>query len=204
MKNIIVIFLLLLIILLILYSILSIDEENITVVSCPTFYYMLEKIEDINWIKIIETESTAESIKLYKEGKADIIISGRPLKEYEPKLVSEKIGKGYDFIYKDDFPMWEEEMKLLTFYTNLPPEEIITDFKYITEDNLIKIEGDVKDYIKESVVITSLDGVLVGGTAQIFKPDFSRVRLTRLPRIHYEKNINKKKLSIIKNIIKEE
>ncbi len=204
MKKIIITFFISLIILLLLYSILSVNEENITVASCPTFYYMLEKLDGVDWIKTVKTESTAESINLYEKREIDIIISGRPLKKSEPALVSEKVGKGYDFLYKEDLPMWEKEMELLTFYTNLSLEEIINDFRYITEDNLIKIEGDIESHIKDSVVITSLDGNLIGATAQIFKPDFSRVRLTRLPRIHYKENINKEKLDIIRNIIKEE
>lgn len=177
------------------------NKKDITVASCPTFYYMLEKIEYLEPVKIIKTTSTAESIMLYKEGEVDIVISGRPLKENEPNLVSEIIGKGYDFIYREEFPMWEEEMELISFYTNLPFEEVIADFEYITEDNLIKIEGEVTDYIKEGVVITRLEGRLIGGTAQIYKPDFSRVRLTRLPRMHYKENINQKTLNTIKEII---
>ncbi len=187
---------------LVVANIFFIDKkEDITVASCPTFYYMLEKIEYLEPVKIIKTTSTAESIMLYKEGEVDIVISGRPLKENEPNLVSEIIGKGYDFIYREEFPMWEEEMELISFYTNLPFEEVIADFEYITEDNLIKIEGEVTDYIKEGVVITRLEGRLIGGTAQIYKPDFSRVRLTRLPRMHYKENINQKTLNTIKEII---
>ncbi len=180
------------------------NEENIIIASCPTFYYMLEKIDDVYWVKTIKTSSTADSIKLYKEGKVDVVISGRPLKENEPDLISEKIGRGYDFIYHEEFPMWEEEMELLSFYTNLSFQEIINDFEHITENNLIQIEGNIEDYIDKGVVITSLEDRLIGGTAQIYKHDFSRARLTRLPRIHYRKNINKKKLDIIKSIIREE
>ncbi len=204
MKNLIIISFVLLTTLILLYFYFDNNEENIVIASCPTFYYILEKTNDVDWIETVKTSSTADSIKLYKEGKVDIVISGRPLKENEPELVSEKIGRGYDFIYREEFSMWEEEVELLSFYTNLSFQEIINDFEYITEDNLIKIEGNIEDYIEEGVVITSLEGRLIGGTAQIFKSDFSRVRLTRLPRIHYEKNMNKEKLDIIKSIIREE
>ncbi len=203
MKKIIIICLFILLFLISLSFLLSDTKEKVKVASCPTFYYMIEKLENIDWVEIVKTSSTAESLKLYEEGVVDAVISGRPLKENEPDLISEKISKGYDFIYQEEFNMWEEEMELISFYTNLPFEEIIADFKYITEDNLIKIEGDVADYIKEGVVITSLDGYLIGGTAQIYKSDFRRVRLTRLPRIHYSKNIDQNKLKIIKDTIRE-
>ncbi len=179
------------------------DEKEITVASCPTFYYMLDKIDDIDWVNTIKSGSTAESLEYYKKGEADVVISGRPLSEDEPKLLAEKIGRGYDFIFMESFPMWEEEMELITFYTNLDKQQIIDDFQYITEDNILKLEGDVEDYITESVVITILDDHMIGGTANIFKSDQSRVRMTRLPRIYYDDKINKNKIVAIKETIKE-
>lgn len=203
MKKIIIISSILLIVLIIFYLVSDNKEKSMIVVACPTFHYMLEKLEDKSWVEVLETNSTLESLVLYEEGMADIIISSRALTENEPKLVSEKIGKGYDFLYKEDFPMWEEEMDLISFYTNLPPEEIINDFKHITEENLIKMDGEIEEYIGKGVVITSLDGYLSSGMAQIYKSDFSIVRLTRLPRIHYPESINPDKLKIIKEAIKE-
>ncbi len=178
------------------------DEENIIVASCPTFHYVLEKLSHLDWVNTIKTNSTGDSLTSYRNGDADIVISGRPLKNSEPNLISEKIGDGYDFIFIESFNIEERDMELLTFYTDLPMQEIIDDFQHITEENLTEIDSNVVDYITKGIVITSLEDKLIGGTVNIFSSD-GRVRITRTPRIHYPENINKEKLNIIKEAVME-
>ncbi len=182
MKKIFIFFFILFLIITIL--IFKIKDENLFIAVCPTYQYISEKIIDNESVVIIKTDSTTESLKLIEAGKVDAIISGRALKKEEPQLLSKIIGEGYDFISKDEIVIFEEEMEFVSFYTNLQTDQILDTFQYISEENLTKVEN-IKDYIEKGVVITSLDGFLIGEPVYILKEDNSRVFLSRLPRIYY-------------------
>lgn len=173
----------------------------ISVAACPTFHYMLEKLEKREDINIIKTESTAESLFLMNQGIADITISGRALKEEEPKLFFEKLGQGYDFIFKEEIILFEHEMNSIDFYTDLPLDEIIRDFKYISEENLIKVENPY-EYLNKGIVITFLNEFLVGEPVHILKIDESRVQFSRAPRIYYSEKVSSEKIADIAGVLK--
>ncbi len=182
--------------LLLLVGLISLTVKEKTIVAvCPTFYYLAEEIKENKRIEIVKTESTSESLKLIERGEVDFIISGRALKENEPQMLGKKIGKGYDFIFKDEIIVLEEEMKFIPFYTDLNSEKIINDFKYISEDNLTQVENPY-DYLEKGVVIVSLEGPLIGEVVHLLRTDYSRVRLSRLPRIYYFEDMKKKIASL--------
>ncbi len=172
------------------------DESEIIVAACPTFHYMLEKIES-NKVKVIKTESTGESLSLLDQEMVDLVISGRALKSTEPKFSFKKIGHGYDFIFSKEVFILEEEMQFIPFYTDLPLENIIEDFPFISEDNLKKTE-DIYSVLDKGVVITSLEGEIRGEIVHVLQGNGERVRLSRLPRLYYLPNLEEEKLKLIK------
>lgn len=174
-------------------------EEDLVVAACPTFHYMLEKLEDERGITGIKTESTAKSLELLGADEADLIISGRTLRENEPELLSQKIGKGYDFLFIQEALIPEEEMKFVPFYTDLKKEDIIRDFAHIAEENLTEVQ-EIENYLHKGVVITALEGALVGEPVHILDASGNRLRLSRLPRIHYFEDFPEENLSIFKDL----
>lgn len=174
----------------------------LTVAACPTFHYMLEKIENNEEIKIIKTQSTAESLDLLRERTIDLIISGRALKSTEPKLSFKKIGSGYDFIFNEEIFILEEEMRFIPFYTNLSLEKIIEDFTFISEQNLTKTE-DIYKVLDKGIIITFLEDEMKGEMVHIFQENEERMRLSRLPRLYYSFDFEEEKVNFIKEIIKE-
>ncbi len=183
-------------------------EENSEVVSgkikvavCPTFYYFFDNLKDGDNIEVFKEKSTSEGLFLMEKGSVDVVISGRPLKQGETLLLSEKIGEGYDFIYKEEIVVFEEEMSEMLFYTDLEVEKVINDFKYISSKNITKIEK-IEDYVERGVVITVLDNLLIGEVVHILNQDGSRVRLSRLPRVYYPKETPRKNIEHLKTKIK--
>ena len=178
------------------------SSEKIIVAACPTFHYMLQKMEENKNIETIKTQSTKESLDLLSRKKVDLVISGRALKSEEPDFLFEVIGPGYDFIFKEEIAILEKEMDFISFYTDLSPKNIINDFYFISEENLKKIEN-IYNYLDKGVVITFLDGKIKGETVHIFQENGERIRLSRLPRLYYLEEI-KEKAIFVKEIIKED
>ncbi len=175
----------------------TIHEKNELIIAlCPTFHYLFEKLEINRDINFIKTESTKESLKLIKNGSVNAIISGRALRENELNLFFKIIGKGYDFISKNEIIVFEEEMRFSKFYTDLEIEPIIESFNYISKENLTKIEN-INDYLEKGIVITFLNNRLVGEPVHILKKDGSRVNFSRLPRIYYLNGFPKDKIDFI-------
>jgi hypothetical protein len=157
------------------------EKEILSVAVCPSFYNLLSGNGSID---IIKTDSTSESLELIEKGEVDAVISGRALKKEEPQLSYQIIGDGYDFLYKDEVIILEKEMEFIPFFTNIDVDKIISDFQYISKENILKVDN-VFDYLEEGVVITLLEDKLIGEVAHILKEDGTRVYLSRRPRIYY-------------------
>jgi len=191
MKKIIVI----LILIVVLFFLALFKKEGLPkVAACPTFYYMLEKLEK-EGIETIRTESTGESLRLLEEKEVDLVISGRGLKKGEPNFLFEKIGPGYDFFFQKELVIFEKEMEFVPFYTNLSKEKIREDFPYI--NSLEKVE-DLGSFLDQGIIITNNE--IKGETVHIFKEEGSRVRLSRLPRLYY---FDSSRVDLVRTIVKE-
>jgi hypothetical protein len=177
-------------------------ESPIVITACPTFYYMLEKIENEENIKIIKSQTTTESLYLLEKEEVDLVISGRALKQNEFNFLSKKIGHGYDFVSEKEMYIVENQMKDFIFYTNLNFEKIIEDFNFISENNLTKTENPF-EYLNRGIAIISLENNLEGELVHILKNDGSRIRISRIPRLYYKDNIPEEKINFIEEIIKE-
>ncbi|GEM_PF-4522654 len=176
------------------------EKEDIVVAACPTFHYMLEKLKDVENVRVVKTSSTGETLKMIDGEVADMGISGRPLKEGEPSLSYEVIGEGYDFIFLEEFVIREQNMSKLLFYTDIEKEKILEDFDHISNDNLVKAD-DAKEYMRDGVVITFLDGRMEGESVHILKNNGERVRLSRRPRVYYSPESRIKERESIKKVI---
>jgi hypothetical protein len=177
-------------------------EKPIIVAACPTFHYMLDELKS-KGINVIETDSTAESLYYLENNKADLIISGRPLKKEEHKgYLYDIIGQGYDFVFYYEIEINEREMEDIVFYTNIDKQRIIDDFQYITEENLIEIEN-IEDYIKKGIVITHLEDKTEYGIVHVLNEFNRRVHLTRRPRIYYLLKTDLNQIREVEAILKE-
>ncbi len=199
-KNIITVTLLLLSLILI---VLIFDNKNsnadlISVAVCPTFYYMAEKLENIDNINIIKTGSTGESLQLLKNKKANFVISGRALKESEPDFLFNIIGSGYDFLFHKEIMIYDTDMHNIVFYTDINKEEIIQDLDNISIEQLRKVD-DIDEYISQGIVITKLEGRLKGEVVHVFTKNGTRIRASRMPRLYYSSTANKSSVELIRD-----
>ncbi len=185
------------------------SNQELKVAACPTFYYMLEKLEE-EGIIAIRTESSAENFQLLEEGKADIVISGRALKKGDIErfdyLLFDIIGPGYALHFKEEIMILEEEMQFVPFYSYIDNKKIIEDFSYISEQNLQEIERqEINKYMEKGVVITSLakSFEIKGELVHVFKEDGSRLRLSRAPVLYYPPVFNKAGVELVQELIEE-
>ncbi len=169
------------------------QKEDFIVAACPTFHHLLDNFEIDN---VIKTESTAQSLMLIQQKEVDFLISGRALRQQEPKLDYLIIGRGYDFLFEQELIIPEQDMKYITFYTDLDKQEIINDFQYISEDNLNEVK-DINLYLDKGIIITNLPGKLIGEPVHIITSNNSRVPFSRLPRLYYYPNSSQEKIDFI-------
>ncbi len=179
---------------------LIIEEElNLTVAGCPTFYYILDKLND-NGINVVETDSTAESFYFFQQGIADLVVAGRILRPDEPEISFEVIGPGYSFISEKELFVLDKQMSEYDFFTDLSIKEIMEIFPYITRDKISEVEN-VYNYLSKGIIITSVENTDYSKSeiVHIYKEDGSRHRFSRTPIIYYSENTNN--LDYIKNLL---
>ena len=157
---------------------------SLRIAACPSFHHLLEKLEDREEIVTIRTRATGESLNLLRDNKTDFIISGRALKETEPALNHKILGHGYDFVFKEEVVIIEEELPLIKFYTNLPKGEVTKDFTQIPEKNITKVDK-IEEYLNKGIIITQFENQIVGEVAHIMQEKGGRIALSRLPRLYY-------------------
>ena len=160
------------------------SQEKFTVAACPTFYYILEKIEeDFNTVK---TNSTGESIRYLEEGEVDFAIGGRALFPEEPGFFFEVIGEGYSFISQEEIIIFEEEMGDFNFFTDLKKSEVLTNFPFLPKEKIEEVTN-VYDYLEQGVVVTSLENTdySKGGPVYLIDESGSKVRSSRTPTVYY-------------------
>ncbi len=177
-------------------------KEEIMVAACPTFYYMLDKIEEDKTATTVRVANTAEGMGLLSDKKIDILISGRALKIGESDYFFRVVGKGYDFIYKNEIIISEQEMMFVPFYTDLDLEKIIEDFKYISIDNIERVD-DIGNYLDKGVVVTLVEDKMKGESVHIIGNNNLRVRLSRRPRMYYSSDVSGDVLEMVEGTITE-
>ncbi len=176
--------------------------EKPVVAACPTFYYLLEKLEE-NGFSVLRTKSTAESFYLLEKEEVDAAISGRATSPGEPDFSFNVIGPGYSFLSSKEKVIMENEMGFVDFFTDMEKEIILNDFPFISENNLRQI-NDVYDYLEEGVIITSVlnTDYSRGRVVHVFRENGERVRLSRTPVFYYQEK-EKERLRPALSIIEE-
>jgi NDP-sugar pyrophosphorylase family protein len=177
------------------------SKDTFSVAGCPTFYYMLDKLEE-EGVEVIRTLSTNENFQLMERGLADFSISGRGVLKDERFFPSVIIGPGYSFLSKEEFVITEKEVPFISFFTDIPTESILEDFADFSIENIKKVEN-IEDYLEEGVVITIPENEHKGRLVHFINEKEERVRLARVPRLYYHSDEQKKTLEMIKSIVKE-
>lgn len=141
-----------------------------------------EKKLDLEKYQVIETESTAQSIALLKNGQVDMILAGRTLKPNEPQLDHLLIEDGYSFLSSQEKIIFINQLNNYNIYTDLDAETIKEKFfveKIETVDN-------VYEYLNKGIVITSWENTNYNKAEIIHLLDRGgeRVILSRRPTVY--------------------
>ncbi len=181
----------------------KISEQEIIAAACPTFYYLLEELNN-SGIGIIKTDSTAQSLYYLHKNKADFIISGRTLAPGEPAFPSEVIGSGYSFISSQTISVLDEDMGDYKFFTDLPVENILDKFPYISKSQILKVDN-VYSYLEDGIGITSAENTDYSRSSivNIYRNDNSRHRFSRTPIIYYSKFLAESDIEQIAVIVRD-
>lgn len=129
---------------------ISEQDKKIIIAACPTCYELAKKLDSEKY-DLIPTASTAESVALLVNKKADMILAGRTLKQYEPDLPSLILRDGYSFLGKEEQIINESDLAEYDIYTDLDREELQEVFgplKFQTVE-------DVYQYLNDGLIITS-------------------------------------------------
>lgn len=174
----------------------SIDEarenkpDKIKIVACPTSFEIANKL-DKKIYQVIETASTAESVNLFQDKQADIILAGRTLKPGEPNLKTIVIGEeGYSFLSTNEKMIYADELSGYEFYTDFDIELLKARFSI---QKIHKVD-DVYKYLSEGIVITSWENTDYekANVVHVYERNGERNRLSRQVAIYYPKNIEEK------------
>ncbi len=176
-------------------------EENIVIAGCPTFYYMLEKLEKEGF-GVAMTASTKDNFELMKRGEADFAISGRGLIESERFYPSLLIGPGYVLLFEEEVVVQKEELEGVNFFTDLSKEDVLRDFSFILENNLYEVDV-VEPYFSKGIVITSHVNENKGRLVHLINEKGERVRISRIPRLYYNEGAEDAVIEEIKRVVSE-
>ena len=174
-------------------------DDNVIIAACPTFYYMIDKLEEEGF-DVLKTESTKENIELFEKGDVNMFISGRGVNMDD--LLSLTVGPGYIFLFREEVLILEDHMGEIMFFTDLSTEDVLGDFKEIKEENLEKV-GRIENYIERGIIITSTLNENKGELVHIISENGERIRLSRVPRLHYSSNVNKREVENVREIVNE-
>lgn len=156
-------------------------QKEIKVAACPTYS---DKIKGTipGKFKVIETESTAESITLLESGQAEMALAGRTLKPNEPRMDHIVAGKGYSFLSANGGVVYKDELENRDIYTDLEPETL----KDIFPVQGIEPVDNVYGYLDKGIVITSWENTdhTKAEIIHLLERNGERVELSRRPTIY--------------------
>ncbi len=177
------------------------NKESIVIAGCPTFYYMLEKLEKKEF-EVVRTSSTKENLELMKKGEVHFAISGRGVLENETFYPSLLIGPGYVLLFEEEVIVQKEKMKEISFFTDLFKDDVLRDFSFILESNLHEV-SDIESYLNKGIVITNQENENKGQLVHLVDENGERVRISRIPRLYYNEEVDDAIIEDIKRIVEE-
>ncbi len=154
----------------------EVKQKAIKIATCPTCFEKAKKINNKKY-NIIKTGSTAESVKLLKNGEVDAILAGRTLKPSEPQLKDVLIKEGYSFLNDQSKIVYLNQLKDYKVYTDLDPKEL----KNIFPVHKIERVEDVYKYLSNGIIITSWENTDFSraNTVHLLERNGKRVNLSR-------------------------
>ncbi len=157
------------------------SSGKIKVAACPTCFELSKKLDSEKY-HIIKTNSTAQSIALLESGHVDMILSGRTLKQNEPKLDNVLITEGYSFLSRQEMTIFIDEAGEYVFYSDLNVE--ILQEKLALE-NIERVK-DVYKYIDEGIIITSWENTDFNKAeiVHLLERTGERVQFSRRPTVY--------------------
>ncbi len=164
-----------------------IEENEIVVAGCPTFYRYLEQIENEIGFETLKTGSTGDSLEKLFEGNADILISGRALRPEEPALRGIVIGEGFSFISENSMQIYSRNLGEFDLYTDLESKKVASYFESIEKEYLEEVE-DVYKKIEKGIAITSVDNTDYSRSEvlHVYEDYKTRHRFSRAPILYFD------------------
>ena len=161
------------------------NVSNLTAALCPTVHYMTQELED-EGIEVIKASSTPASLDYLQKGLVDFSVCSRLPAPGEPNFSYEIIGDGYSFFSAEGFLISEEEMEYFRFFTDLPVEDVLEKFSYISQDRILKVD-DVYEYVREGIVITQIKNTDYSraNVVLVFDEDGQRLPYSWAPVLYY-------------------
>ncbi|MDZ7798705.1 MAG: hypothetical protein U5L76_03765 [Patescibacteria group bacterium] len=156
-------------------------QEKIRIAACPTCYELSKKL-DLEKYQVIETNSTAQSIALLQNKKADMILAGRTLKPHEPQLEYMVIDEGYSFLSNQGKTIFINQLNDYNVYTDLNAEEL----KEKLSIEKIQTVDNVYEYLDKGIVITSWENTDYNQAeiVHLLEKNRERVKLSRRPTVY--------------------
>ncbi len=177
-------------------------KEKIRIAACTTCYFsVMERVGEADGYEIIRTGSTGESIRLFLQGEADMVLAGRTLRPEEPDLDHFVIEEGYSFLNDSGLLVYKDELESRKIFTDLDTQRLKSD---LSLEEVVKVD-DVYEYLDKGVVVTSWENTDYSQAeiVHVHKRDGQRLGLSRRPTLYCpdscEKEEAKKFISILEN-----
>ncbi len=172
------------------------------IAACNTCYgSTYERVSALDDYEMIRTGSTGESIRLFLQGEADMIISGRTLKPEEPRLDQFVIEEGYSFLSDSGMLVYRDELEGQSIFTDLDAWELKSD---LSLREVVEVD-DVYDYLDQGVVVTSWENTDYSRAeiVHVYERDGQRFGPSRQPTLYCpgscQREETKKLISVLKN-----
>ena len=161
------------------------NSPDVVLAICPTYHFLIDNLEESGF-EVIKTNSTSQSISLLREGKADLIISGRkPMPdEKDLKYRAVELEGHYSFLSATSNSIYENNLNRYQVYTDQEVSDIRKTFNL--EENIVRVEN-VYEYLNEGIVITSWSNTDYSQSAVVHVLNSTGVRnpYSRMPFIYY-------------------
>ena len=170
------------------------QKKEVIVATCPTFENILYQTDFI----VRKTQSTSQSLQLLKLWYVDYVLWWRTSKSGEIYQEYKILWSGYSFLHKENKSIFDKDLQVEIFYTDLDKPEDIKEIFWIK--NLERVEN-IYDYVENNIIITSWENTDYNKAdiVHVLHPNWERYIQSRIPILYCK---NKCENYIIENIRK--
>lgn len=168
-------------------------REVIQIAACPTCYELVKNLDSEKY-QVVPTNSTAQSIALWRKNHVDLVVAGRTLRPEEPDLEEVVIREGYSFLGSQETVVYVDELDDIELYTDLDVEKLKID---LAINNINKVDN-VYEYLDKGVVVTSWDNTdyTKAAIVQVLEKNGKRASISRQPTIYSSSDYREAALEI--------